>query len=239
MLLVCCDAVIPIAALAALAEESSCNTFSNSMENFKAFLSRPNEWISCHLDDGQLDCRLKKGQFTPNTSMRAWGLKQPLGLAVVPYFQAPNPCSLKAPKDGRQVQEPVFGELMVDSQLCSHRISLYSTRHVGLLGHGYFNPVWSLWWFSGFWMVPLSSATGELWNPRIHRELLERRHWRPKKFSISVVNSPDFLGKTPGRRGLNGAGARSDLLRGESTAALDAAQPSAARSEVRFRSRGG
>jgi len=53
------------------------------------------------------------------------------------------------------------------------------------------------------------------------------------------VNSPDFLGKTPGRRGLNGAGARSDLLRGESTAALDAAQPSAARSEVRFRSRDG
>ena len=31
-----------------------------------------------------------------------------------------NPCFFKASKDGRQVQEPVFGELMVDSQLRSY-----------------------------------------------------------------------------------------------------------------------
>ena len=31
-----------------------------------------------------------------------------------------NLCLFKASKDGRQVQEPVFGELMIDSQLCSY-----------------------------------------------------------------------------------------------------------------------
>lgn len=80
-----CQEVVKCSSFEFSHSESSCNTFSNSMENFKAFLSRPNEWISCARSDllrGESTAALDAAQPSAARSEEAYAWKKALGLCA-------------------------------------------------------------------------------------------------------------------------------------------------------------